>query len=75
MTSTAKSMRIGTEATLRQLQVSGVSTISVEQAARILGVGRGLGYELARNGELPALRLGHKLVVPVARLAAMLGEG
>jgi len=49
-------------------------TLSVEEAARILGISRGLGYELARSGRIPVLRLGKRLVVPRAQLMAMLGE-
>jgi len=33
-------------------------TLSVEEAGRVLGVGRSLAYELARRGEIPAIRLG-----------------
>lgn len=51
-----------------------VRTISVEQAGRQLGIGRSLAYELARNGQIPVLRLGKRMVVPVAKLAEMLGE-
>ena len=36
-------------------------TLSVEEAANVLGIGRSLAYDLARRGELPGvLRLGHK---------------
>jgi excisionase family DNA binding protein len=47
-------------------------TVTVEQAAKELGIGRSLAYELARSGELPAPRLGHRFVIPRARLDAML---
>jgi excisionase family DNA binding protein len=50
------------------------STITVEQAAPILGIGRSTAYVLARCGELPTLRLGRRYVVPVAGLRRMLGE-
>ncbi|MHB1445425.1 MAG: helix-turn-helix domain-containing protein [Acidimicrobiales bacterium] len=46
-------------------------TVSVEEAARILGISRALAYELARRRELPVLRLGRRLVVPAARLRQM----
>ena len=49
-------------------------TLSVEQAAQMLGISRGLGYELARTGRIPVLRLGKRLVVPRAQLLAMLGQ-
>lgn len=50
-------------------------TLSVEEAGRRLGVGRGLAYELARRGEIPSLRLGRRLVVPVAALDRLLNGG
>jgi excisionase family DNA binding protein len=47
-------------------------TISVPEAGRRLGIGRNHAYECARRGELPVIRLGHKLVVPLAALERML---
>jgi excisionase family DNA binding protein len=45
------------------------ATCSVEQAAAVLGVGRGLAYELARRGELPGLlKLSRRLRVSVPAL-------
>lgn len=52
----------------------GSTTVSVEEAAAILGIGRSSAYALASAGELPALRLGRRYVVPVAALRRMLGE-
>jgi excisionase family DNA binding protein len=43
-------------------------TITVEDAARLLGISRGLAYEAARRGELPTIRIGRRLLVPRARL-------
>jgi excisionase family DNA binding protein len=48
--------------------------LSVEEAAELLGISRGLAYELVRRDELPALRLGRRLVVPVAALEAMMAQ-
>lgn len=47
-------------------------TLTIEQAARYLGIGRGLAYQLARQGEIPTLRLGRRLVVPKPALERML---
>lgn len=49
-------------------------TLSVEQASKDLGIGRSLGYELARSGKfpVPVLRLGHRLVVPRDALERLL---
>jgi excisionase family DNA binding protein len=49
-------------------------TVTVEEAAKMLGIGRQLGYELARSGRLPVLRLGNRYVVPRAQLLRMVGE-
>jgi excisionase family DNA binding protein len=48
-------------------------TISVEDAARLLGISRGLAYEAARRGDLPVIRLGRRLLVPRARLLELVG--
>ena len=48
-------------------------TISVEDAAKLLGVSRGLAYEAARRGELPTIRLGRRLLVPTAQLLELVG--
>ncbi len=41
-------------------------TLTVSEAAKALGIGRGTAYELVRTGEIPTLRLGRRLVVPRA---------
>lgn len=49
-------------------------TLSVDEAATLLGIGRSLAYDLARRGELPGvLRLGHRLVVSRVKLERALG--
>jgi excisionase family DNA binding protein len=45
--------------------------LSVEEAAELLGISRGLAYELVRRRELPAIRLGRRLVVPRRKLLAL----
>ena len=49
------------------------ATISVEQAAHVLGLGRTAAYEAARRGEFPTRRLGRRVVVPVPALLEWLG--
>jgi excisionase family DNA binding protein len=39
-------------------------TISVEEAGRLLGISRGLAYELVNRGDIPSVRLGRRIVVP-----------
>ena len=48
-------------------------TLTVEQAAKILGIGRSPAYELVHTGDIPSLRLGRRIVVPVAQFAERLG--
>jgi excisionase family DNA binding protein len=47
-------------------------TISVSEAARILGLSRNGAYAAVARGELPVIRIGRKLLVPKRRLMAML---
>jgi excisionase family DNA binding protein len=49
-------------------------TISVEEAAKLLGIGRNTAYDCVKRGEIPSLRLGRRLVVPVGKLMELLGE-
>lgn len=49
-------------------------TISVEDAARLLGISRGSAYQAARRGELPVIRLGRRLLIPRAQLYALVGD-
>ena len=38
--------------------------ISVPETARLLGIGRNLAYQLVREGRLPHVRLGRRVLVP-----------
>lgn len=49
-------------------------TISVELAGKMLGLSRASSYQAAATGELPTIKIGRRLLVPRAKLAAMLGE-
>lgn len=49
-------------------------TISVEDVAELLGISARSAYRAARSGELPALRLGRRVLVPTARLLELIGE-
>jgi excisionase family DNA binding protein len=50
-------------------------TISVEEAAALLGISRGLAYRAAASGALPALRLGKRLRVSTTALRRVLADG
>jgi excisionase family DNA binding protein len=48
-------------------------TITIPEAAEILHIGRDAAYAAAKRGEIPTLRLGRRIVVPTAKLFALLG--
>ena len=50
-------------------------TVTVEEAASLLSLGRTAAYEAARRGEIPTRRLGRRLIVPVPALLAWLCAG
>ena len=50
-------------------------TLTVEEAAVVLGISRGSAYSAAARGDLPGvIRIGRRMVVSRVRLMAMLGE-
>lgn len=48
------------------------TTITVPEAAEVLGISRWAGYRAAEVDQIPTLRLGRRLLVPVPRLLALL---
>jgi len=49
-------------------------TLTVNEAAHLLGISRGLAYELARCGRLPVIRLGRRILIPRVALEKMLSR-
>jgi excisionase family DNA binding protein len=50
------------------------TTLTVEEAAVVLGISRASAYQSAKRGDLPVLDFGRRKVVPVVRLRKLLGE-
>ena len=48
-------------------------TLSVEHAARLIGVSRSTAYRLVRDGELPSIKVGRRVLVLKKPLMEMLG--
>lgn len=48
-------------------------TITVDEAADIVGISRAAAYRAVHKGQIPALRIGRRLLVPSASLLEMLG--
>lgn len=49
-------------------------TLSVPEAAKCIGIGRNLCYARVKTGEIPAIRIGRRLVIPRAALEKLLAE-
>ena len=49
-------------------------TLSVPEAGKWLGISRNAAYEAARRGEIPAIKIGRLLRVPVVALERKLEE-
>ena len=47
-------------------------TFSVDETAKILGVGRNSAYEAIARGEIPVVKVGKRLLVPKAALERLL---
>ena len=48
------------------------ATLSVEEAAKRLGIGRNQAYAAAKAGELPTIHIGRRILVPTAALDRLL---
>ena len=48
------------------------STLSVEEAAEVLGLSRAAAYLAANSGNLPIVRIGRRMVVPRFALEKLL---
>lgn len=50
------------------------ATLTVQETAELLGVGRSCAYDAVRRGDIPTVRLGRRLVVPVPALIRLLEQ-
>ena len=49
-------------------------TLTIEETAKLLGIGRQLAYDKVKTGEIPVLKVGRRLLVPRAALEKLLAE-
>lgn len=49
-------------------------TLSVEETATILGISRAFAYQLVAKKELPAVRLGRRIVIPRKAVEAIVEQ-
>jgi excisionase family DNA binding protein len=47
-------------------------TYSIEEVARLLGIGRNQAYEAAKRGDFPVIKVGKRLLAPKPALDRML---
>jgi excisionase family DNA binding protein len=50
------------------------ATLTIEETASLLGLGRTAMYEAARRGQIPSRRLGRRVLVPVPALIEWLSS-
>jgi excisionase family DNA binding protein len=49
-------------------------TVTVSEAAEMLGISRALAYEAVRRGDIPHIRIGRRVVVPTVALTRLLAS-
>ena len=49
--------------------------VTVPEAAKMLGISRNFAYQLVKEGKLPSIRFGKRILIPRAALEKMLEEG
>ena len=59
---------------LTREEIGGRFTVTIPEGGAVIGLGRGASYAAAKRGEIPTIRVGRKILVPVAALLRMLGE-
>lgn len=50
-------------------------TLTVTEAAKLLGIGRNLCYDRVKTGEIPVIKIGRRLLVPRKALMELLEKG
>lgn len=51
------------------------ATMTVPEAGELLGLSRRSAYRAAAGGHIPVIRIGHRMLVPTAKVYDMLGWG
>ena len=50
------------------------ATLTVEETAKYLGIGRSLCYRMVREGNIPSVKLANRILVPKVKLDGMLSK-
>ncbi|WP_271605667.1 helix-turn-helix domain-containing protein [Bradyrhizobium sp. CCBAU 11434] len=54
--------------------IDGPATLTVEQVAELLQIGRNQAYEGVHSGQIPSIKIGRRYLVPTAALSRLLGQ-
>lgn len=49
-------------------------TLTVDEAAERLGLSRPVAYQAVKRGEIPVIRIGRRILIPIAALEKMLAN-
>jgi excisionase family DNA binding protein len=49
-------------------------TCTVEELAKVLGIGRRQAYEAVNRGDVPSIRIGGRILIPTRKLRELLGD-
>lgn len=60
------------EAHMKQKKTVVSATLTIEAAAKELGISRHTAYQCAKEGQIPTIKMGRRLLVPRVRLEALL---
>ena len=63
---------MGTNTVITMTEAQERGAVSVEEARHLLGLGRSAAYDAIRSGEIPSVRVGRRLLVPVPALLRLL---
>ncbi|MHB8804607.1 MAG: helix-turn-helix domain-containing protein [Coriobacteriia bacterium] len=68
------SITVGSEQSLAALP-SDPLVLTVAEVAQVLRISRGVAYEAVRNGSIPSIRIGRRVLVAKRTVEHMLGTG
>ena len=68
----ARERLVEARAERQRLQSIEPLTVTVPEAAKLIGISRRHAYELVASGEIPSVRFGGAIRIPRARLLAMI---
>lgn len=54
------------------MSINNEKTMSVPETGKLLGIGKNSSYRAAERGEIPTIKIGKKLRVPIVALNRML---